>query len=152
MALGSLDALVVDPMSPRSASAAQKAQWGRQETLPTPPAKRPESNDLELFADVVRTATEPGYVVIGPADKPFVRDPGSKHEVNPLPRYEADAIGQMLAAGHLKIGGHHHVTYGGREGPARSVLVPTATRSMVARWAALQRLPGQRDGQQSGAR
>lgn len=128
-------------MSPRPAAPAQKALWGRQEPLPVARPRPAESNDLDLFAAIVKTATDPGYVLIGPAEKPFVREPGTKRDVVPVPRYEADAIAQMLAAGHLKTGGRHHVVYGNREGPAHSVLVPTATRSMVARWEALRRLP-----------
>jgi len=131
-------------MSPRPAAPTQKALWGRQEPLPVAAPRPGGSNDLDLFAAIVKTATDPGYVLIGPADKPFVREPGTKHDVNPVPRYEAEAIAQMLDAGHLRIGGHHHVTDGRREGPAHSVLVPAVTRSMVARWAALHRLPHQR--------
>ena len=126
----------------RPTPAAQKALWGRQETLPaTKPTGRAESNDLDLFATIVRTAADPGYVLIGAAGKPFVREPGDKHQVHPVPRYEADAIAQMLDAGHLKTGGHHHVRTGRHEGPANSILIPAATRSMVHRWDALHRLP-----------
>ena len=125
----------------RPVPAAQKALWGRQEPLPVVKPAPAGSNDLELFASIVRTALEPGYVVIGPTDKPFIREPGSRYDVNAVPRYEADAIAQMLATGHLRIGGNHHVTHGDREGPARSLLVPASTRSMVRRWDALHRLP-----------
>jgi hypothetical protein len=131
-------------MSPRPAAPAQKALWGRQEPLPATKPRANESNDLDLFAAIVATATDPGYVLIGPADKPFVREPGTKRDVEAVPRHEADAIAQMLDAGHLKIGGHHSVVHGNREGPARSVLVPAATRSMVRRWAALHALPAPR--------
>jgi len=128
-------------MSPRPLPPAQKALWGAQETLPVAKPRPAASNDLDLFAAIVRTATDPGYVLIGPTDKPFVREPGSKRDVTAVPRYEADVIAQMLDAGHLKIGGRHHVAYGRSEGPAHSVLVPAATRSMVRRWEALHALP-----------
>jgi len=128
-------------MSPRPLPPAQKALWGAQETLPVAKPRPAASNDLDLFAAIVRTATDPGYVLIGPTDKPFVHEPGSKRDVTAVPRYEADVIAQMLDAGHLKIGGRHHVAYGRSEGPAHSVLVPAATRSMVRRWEALHALP-----------
>jgi hypothetical protein len=86
---------------------------------------------------VIATAQDPGYVVIGTTERVYLRDPARKHRVDPVPRYEADIIAQLLDDGHLKLGGIHLVTDGRREGPARSVLVATATRAMAARWAAL---------------
>ena len=125
----------------------QSALWGPQEPLAPPaatPVARAGSNDLDLFASVVKAATDPGYVVIGASERIFLRDATRPDHVNPVPRYEADTIGQMLDAGHLKVGGHHHVHHDKSEGPARSVLVPTATRAMGTRWAALRRVPAPR--------
>lgn len=89
---------------------------------------------------MIRTATEPGYVVIGPAERVHVREPGSKHDVRRVPAYEADTVAQLLDSGHLTIGGTHHVSVGRREGPARSVLVTKAAKSMIKRWGALHPL------------
>ena len=61
-----------------------------------------------------------------------------------VPRYEADTVAQLLDTGHLRLGGTHVVSDGRHEGPARSVLVTTATRALVARWAALTPLIGPR--------
>jgi hypothetical protein len=117
---------------------AQGGLWGRQEPLPTgQAARRGAVNDLDLIASVIRTADHPGYVVIGVAERVYLRDPSRKGVVTAVPRYEADAVAQLLHSGHLKIGGAHVVSDGRREGPARSVLVPAATKAMVARWAAL---------------
>lgn len=131
-----------------TATPTQEGLWGPSEpTTPTTSsaaAGRGESNDLELFASVVKAATDPGYVVVGASERVFLRDAARPGHVVPVPRYESDAVGQMLDAGHLKTGGTHHVTYGSTDGPARSLLVPAATRAMVNRWAALHHVPAPR--------
>ena len=86
---------------------------------------------------MIRTATEPGYVVTGPSERVHVREPGSKHDATRVPTYEADAVAQLLESGHFKIGGTHTIRIGHREGPARSVLVTAAAKSMIRRWEAL---------------
>ena len=126
---------------------AQGGLWGRQETLPGPAGtgaeRRPVVNDLDLVTSVIRSAEDPGYVVIGASERVFLRDPTrTKGFVVTVPRYEADAVAQLLGSGHLRLGGTHVVSDGRREGLARSVLVTAATRAMVARWAALTPLHG----------
>jgi hypothetical protein len=126
---------------------AQGGLWGRQQPLHTAPTtQRPTINDLDLVASVITTAQDPGYVVIGTAERVFLRDPARKGHVVTVPRYEADTVAQLLDHGHLRLGGTHVLTDGHREGPARSVLVPAATKAVSARWAALHRLPPPRDG------
>ena len=131
-------------MSPTRKTPVQVGLWGRQEPLPTTTARqRPAVNDLDLVASVIRSADDPGYVVIGPSERVFLRDPSrAKGFIVTVPRYEADTVAQLLDSGHLRIGGTHTVSDGRREGPARSVLVTSATRTMVARWAALAPLSG----------
>jgi hypothetical protein len=97
------------------------------------------TNDLDLVASVIRNAQDPGYVLIGSGERVYLRDPNRNHRVQPVPRYEADTVTQLLDHGHLKAGGTHVVSDGRHEGPARSVLVPAATRAMAARRAALRR-------------
>ncbi len=124
---------------------AQVELWGRQEPLPA--AKSPRytaTNDVDLFASVVASAQDPGYVLVGPAERVMLRDPSRKGLVVTVPRYEADTVAQLLDQGHLKVGGTHVVSDGRREGPARSVLVPAATRATLARWAALTPVAGRR--------
>src|SRR5689334_16381982 len=134
-----LHLLVVEPMSPTRKAAAQGGLWGRPETLPTTTSRqRPVVNDFDLVAAVIRSADDPGYVVIGPSKRVYLRDTTrAKGFVVSVPRYEADTVAQLLDAGHLRLGGTHVVSDGRHEGPARSVLVTTATRAMLARWAAL---------------
>ena len=126
----------------RTRRPAQVGLWGRQQPLTnagsSTTAKRSAVNDLDLVTSVIRSADEPGYVVIGPSERVFLRDPArGKGFVVSVPRYEADTVAQLLDTGHLRLGGTHVVSDGRHEGPARSVLVTTATRALVARWAAL---------------
>jgi hypothetical protein len=129
-------------MSPRNRPPAQGGLWGRQETLRD--GRGPgytASNDLDLFVAVAGTAIEPGYVLIGPTDGVFRRDPARKGHVGPVPRYEAAMVTQLLDSHHLTTGGTHQVTYGRQDGPARAVLVPRATRDQIDRWTHLHPLP-----------
>ena len=130
----------------RTTVPAQKAFFGRQEPVPgTSKAGAAATNDPELIADVVRIATEPGYVVIGAAERVFRRVDGTKTKggpVEPVPAYEQDVVRQLLSTGQLRTGGTHTVRYGGREGSASSVLVPRGTRDMVTRWSNLAPLNG----------
>jgi hypothetical protein len=101
-------------------------------------------NDPELVADVIRSAMNVGYVLIGPGRAVFLRVGGSGRGgyVERASSFEAAAVAQLLDSGHLKTGGTHIVCYGDREGPAQSVLVPNASRRMVARWGAYRPLHG----------
>jgi len=129
-------------MSPRTRPPAQGGLWGRQQPLTAD--RQPgytASNDLDLFVAVARTALDPGYVLIGPAERVFRRDPARHGHVDPVPAYEAAMVAQMLDHRHLSTGGTHHVVYGRHDGPARAVLVPRATRDQIDRWTHLHPLP-----------
>jgi hypothetical protein len=132
--------------APRRMPAAQKALFGGQQPIPQQrKSTRPQINDPELVASVVRAAMNRGYVLVGPAQRVYLRDPGATGKgarVEPVPAYEQDTVHQLLEAGQLTTGGTHVVRAAGREGPASSVLVPKATRSMVTRWANLVPLHG----------
>jgi hypothetical protein len=129
---------VVVPVTRRAGQPAQKALWGRQEPLSPPRRPAPTTKDRDLIEAVIQRAQDPGYVLIGPAERVFTRDPARKGVVEAVPKYEQDAVAQLLASGHLRIGGTHHVTYGDRNGPASAVLVPRATRQLADRWARLR--------------
>ncbi len=70
--------------------------------------------------------------------------PMTDAEVMPMTSTATDTVSQLLDSGHLRLGGTHLVSDGRREGPARSVLVTTATRTLLTRWAA--RTPATRRG------
>jgi hypothetical protein len=121
----------------RPAVPAQKALFGTQVPIPAPRTPTVATQDPELVASVVRAALARGYVLIGPAQRVFLREAGETRKgapVDPVPAYEQDTVRQLLDAGLLTTGGTHIVRHGGTEGPATSVLVPKATRAMVTRW------------------
>ena len=130
----------------RRRTPAQGGLWGRQEPLSTTGTaaqRRPAVNDLDLVASVIRSAEDPGYVLVGVGERVFLRDTThARGFVVTVPRYEADTVSQLLDSGHLKTGGTHLVSDGHHEGPARSVLVTSATRALLARWTALTPLHG----------
>jgi hypothetical protein len=124
---------------------AQKALFGKQEPIPAPRKPTVATQDPELVASVVRAAMSRGYVLIGPAQRVFLRESGETRKgarVEAVPRYEEDTVRQLLDSGHLSTGGTHIVRHGGNEGPATSVLVPRPTRAMVARWGSYVPLHG----------
>jgi hypothetical protein len=122
----------------RTRPPAQGGLWGRSEPLPDPRHTRryTTTNDVELVVMVIRSALEPGYVVCGTARRVFLRDRSRGGCVEPVPRYEADTVAQLLDQGHLVLGGTHHVSDGHREGPAHAVLVTRSARAIADRWAA----------------
>jgi hypothetical protein len=129
-------------MTSQRQQAAQKALWGRQEPLTAPGRPAAATNDRDLIEAIIRHAQDPGYVLIGPAERVFSRDPARKAAVEQVPRRQQLRDGVLFVAGHLRIGSTHHVTYAGHDGPASSVLVPHATRHLADRWARLRPPPG----------
>ncbi|WP_345611972.1 hypothetical protein [Pseudonocardia adelaidensis] len=133
----------------RPAAPAQGALFGKQVPIPAPRTPTVATQDPELVASVVRAATARGYVLIGPAQRVFLRQAGETRKgapVDPVPAYEQDTVRQLLDAGLLTTGGTHIVRHGGKEGPATSVLVPKATRAMVTRWDSYRPLYGRGTG------
>ena len=114
---------------------AQGRLWGPQLDSRRAP-NRAEINDIELIRDVLRTASTRGYVVIGPAQRVFLRldDNDQGGRVEPVPGYERDAVHQLLDSRHLRTGGIRIVRYGDRQGLATSVLVSRSARAWLSRW------------------
>ena len=133
-------------MTARRRTPVQTTLLGKQAPIPQPrKPSRSEINDPELVATVIRAAMNRGYVLVGPAQRVYLREPGQTQKgarVEPVPTYEQDTVHQLLDARHLTTGGTHIVRAAGREGPATSVLVPKASQAMVSRWAALVPLHG----------
>lgn len=119
----------------RSDALTQGGLWGPQLVPDSEPA-RPAINDVDLIRDVLRTAMTRGYVLIGPAQRVFLRldDKDKGGLVEPVASYERDAVHQLMGSRHLRTGGTRIVCYGGQQGPATSVLVSKAARAMVTRW------------------
>lgn len=143
--------LVVGPMTARTRTVRQPAEVGQQDALFGDAAAAPTRNDRgrvavqdpELVADVVRTADGPGFLLIERSQRVVKGDPAKPGVVDSAGRHEQDAVLQLLDSGHLRTGGTHHVHHHGHEGPARSILVPKATRDMVTRWSNLRPIPAQ---------
>jgi hypothetical protein len=98
----------------------QNGLWGRPAPTSAPSTGRSEINDVELVASVVRAAMSRGYVLVGPAARLYLREPGGPTtggRVEPVPAYEQDTVRQLLGSGHLTTGGVHQVSYGRRDGP-----------------------------------
>lgn len=145
--------LVVGTMTRHTATAGQNTDTGQQDALfgdPAPAATGPARcgsatvQDPELVADVVRTADAAGYLLVERSQRVVKADPANPGVVDSTSRHEQDAVLQLLDSGHLRTGGAHHVHHHGHEGPARSILVPKATREMITRWSHLRPVPAPR--------
>jgi hypothetical protein len=103
------------------------------------PAPRRESNDVDLLHTVAANAARCGYLLVGAAERVYARTNGD--EVARVPRYEEDAVHQLLRRRWLTPGGPHAVTCGAAFLRGTALLVPKHTRAAVARWERCQRPP-----------
>jgi hypothetical protein len=100
-----------------------------------------ESNDVDLLLTVAANAIHCGYLLAGPSERVYARDSDQPEEVVRVPRYEDDAVHQLLYRRWLSRGTPRHVTCGAVALFATTVLVPKDTRHWVARWQHRQRPP-----------
>jgi len=112
-------------------------------TVPVPQQRvsRVESNDVDLMHTVAANAVRCGYVLAGNSERVYARIVGRDGEVQRVPRYEEEAVHQLLRRRWLTTGSHHAVTCGAASLTGAAVLVPKDTRSRVERWERLQRPP-----------
>ncbi len=142
--------------TPRSGSFAPIAhvpiprpRGGRQEALfgdPATPGPAPEQRadhhaaDPDLIATVLRLATSPGYLLLGPAERvvrPGDTRPGARGvDVEAVPTYEADTVAQLLDSRHLRCVGTAQVTNDGRLVAATTLAVTPTGRRLLTRWTA----------------
>ena len=111
-----------------------------QQRGPSGRVSRIESNDVELMVTVAANAARCGYLLVGTAERVYARVDADEH-VARVPRYEEDAVHQLLRRRWLTPGAAHHVTCGAAQLIGTAVLVPKATRDRIARWERLQRPP-----------
>lgn len=137
MVLGGTRHLVVVGMT----GTVQGALFGDPAVIDTSDEGRTETQDPREVARIVAAAQEPGYLIIERTGLVLRADPARPGCADSVSRHDGDTVGQLLDSGHLKLGGTHHIHHNGDEGPARSVLVPKATRDMVTRWDHLRPLP-----------
>jgi hypothetical protein len=101
-----------------------------------------ESNDVDLLLTVAGNGIRCGYLLVGTNERVYAYDGDSRDDVVRVPRFEEDAVHQLLRRRWFsRGGGTHHVTCGAASLTATAVLVPTHTRSRVDRWQHLQRPP-----------
>jgi hypothetical protein len=115
------------------------------------PAARPVrglTNDMDLIESVISAALEPGYVVIGPAERVWRRvassDGRTDGRIERVPDYEDHAVHQLLDQALFTIGRALSVYGGAYEGRASMVCVSADTARMLRRWRSY--LPGPRAG------
>jgi hypothetical protein len=104
-----------------------------------PHASRGESNDIDLMHTVAANAVRCGYLLVGTNERVYTRTTGD--QVARVPRYEEDAVHQLLRRRWLTVGAAHRIACGAASLVGTTVLVPTDTRARIARWAHLQRPP-----------
>jgi hypothetical protein len=100
---------------------------------------RGESNDVDLMHTVAANAVRCGYLLVGGNERVYTRTTGD--EVARVPRYEEDAVHQLLRRRWLTLGTPHRITCGAASLVGTTVLVPRDTRARITRWAHLQRPP-----------
>jgi len=120
------------------------------------------TNDMDLITEVLRRATEPGYVLLTVTNAASSAASSAFSsaceqvwrgrirrgtDIDPVPVGEADAVRQLLDQRFLIRGGHSEVRYRHpgqprgrhREGHAISVLMTSAARTRLTRWRAYTR-------------
>src|SRR6185437_3168984 len=148
--------LVVVPVTTDGSGAGQLDLLGHP-TTPSGPAvilgqrapSRSESNDVDLMVTVAANAVRCGYLLVGAAERVYARV-DADDRVARVPRYEEDAVHQLLRRRWLTLGATHPITCGAAHLIGTAVLVPKATRDRITRWERLQRPPSWLDQQQAG--
>ncbi|OJG07893.1 hypothetical protein BG618_01840 [Pseudonocardia autotrophica] len=112
----------------------QDALFGDPVTVETDDHGPAATQDPREVARIVAAAQEPGFLIVERTGHVLRADPARPGCADAVSRHDGDTVLQLLDTGHLRLGGTHHVHHNGSEGPARSVLVPKATRDMVSRW------------------
>jgi hypothetical protein len=83
---------------------------------------RTRGRDRDGVEDVVlRTARQPGYVLIGPAERVFRRHDCHADTVEAVAAHEQDAVTELIARGILRVGQRCRVSYLSRVGPAHEI-------------------------------
>ena len=136
--------MVVTVTTGDGSGAGQLDLFGHPATPPAIPGQRPpsriESNEVDLMVTVAANAVRCGYLLVGTGERVYARS--DHHErVARVPRYEEDAVHQLLRRRWLTLGASHHITCGAAHLVGTAVLVPKATRDRIARWEQLQRPP-----------
>ncbi|WP_337826564.1 hypothetical protein [Pseudonocardia sp. UM4_GMWB1] len=127
------------------AGTVQGALFGDPALIESPADDRTAATqDPREVARIVALAQDPGLLLIERTGLVLRSDPARPGCADAVARHDGDTVAQLLDTGHFKLGGVHHVHHNGSEGPARSILVPRATRDMATRWQHLRPIPQRR--------
>ncbi len=127
---------------PRPRGGTQEALFGDPAAPPTTSERRADHStaDPDLITTVLRLATSPGYLLLGPAERvvrPLDGRVGARGvDVDPVPVFEADTVAQLLDSRHLRCGGTAQVTHDRRLVAATTLGVTATGRALLARWTA----------------
>ncbi len=81
-------------------------------TIPAPSGRgRVDSNDIDLMHTIAGNAVRCGYLLVGHAERVYTRT-DHHHEVARVPRYEDDAVHQLLRRHWLTRGSQHRIRCG----------------------------------------
>lgn len=109
-------------------------------TIPTQRGPLDETNGIDLVQHVAGNAGRGLYLIVGASDRVYARADGAEsRDVVRVPRYEEQAVHQLLTRGWLTLGGRHDVTCGAASLVGTAVLCPKTTTARVRRWEALVR-------------
>ncbi|WP_231974206.1 hypothetical protein [Pseudonocardia sp. HH130630-07] len=122
----------------------QDALFGEPTRVGTDSTGPATTQDPSEVARIVSAAQDPGFLIVERTGRVLKADPTRPGCAEAAARHDGDTVIQLLGSGHLKLGGNHHIHCDGHEGPARSVLIPKATRDMVLRWSHLRPIPRRR--------
>jgi hypothetical protein len=118
---------------------------GHEPDLPTKPApgavSRIESNNVELMHTIAGNADRAGYLLAGPAERVYARDPDRNGCGVRVPRWEEDAVHQLLRRRWLYRGSTYPFSCGAADLTGTSVHTTRDTRTRVARWEQINRAP-----------
>lgn len=116
---------------------------GWEPDLPTKaaPVSRIESNNVELMHTIAGNADRAGYLLAGPSERVYARDPDRDGRGVRVPRWEEDAVHQLLRRRWLYRGGAYLFTCGAADLTGTTVHTTRETRARVARWEQTQRAP-----------
>jgi hypothetical protein len=132
-------------MTTQANEAGQPGQFGLfgdPVEVPSPrPVSRIESNNVDLMHTIAANAVRCGYLLVGQSERVYARITGDDDHVARVPRYEEDAVHQLLRRRWLTVGATHRVTCGAAHLIGTAVLVPKHTRDRITRWEHLQRPP-----------
>lgn len=90
------------------------------------------TNDIDEVVAVLRLAGSERYSVVGARQQVWRCLAGPV--IEPVARYEADIVRQLLDVGWLTVGGVHVYEYQGGDVAGRAVLVPKWARQWLSRW------------------